>query len=70
MTAQWRLEARRPNGELWERFPGNEASLREQAETIATVRGQMCWKYDLYEGGTLKATYRRGTWKEHGEGKA
>ena len=68
--SRWRLEARRPNGELMDYFHGIEAELREQAETMATVHGQMYWKYDLYEGGTLKATYKRGAWKEHGKGKA
>jgi len=67
--SRWRLEARRPNGELWERFPGEEAELRKQAEIMATVHGQKYWKYDLYEGGNLKATYKRGTWTERGEEK-
>jgi hypothetical protein len=70
MSGQWRLEARLRNGMLWERFPGEESQLRQQAEAMATVHGQKGWKYDLYEGGTLRATYKRGVWTEHGEGKA
>jgi hypothetical protein len=70
MSARWRLEARRRNGELWVRFHGAEGELREQARVMATIHGQKHWKYDLYLGGTLKATLHRGVWTEHGEGKA
>ncbi len=68
--SRWRLEARRKGGEVMERFPGEEDALRATAERMATCHGQKEWKYDLYEGGTLRATYKRGVWKEHGEGKA
>lgn len=68
--SRWRLEARRTNGEVaWTIPGGQEDSHRETAERMATVRGQMYWRYDLYEGATLKATYKRGVWKEHGEEK-
>jgi hypothetical protein len=71
VSGRWRLEARRPSGEQVAsvHHPSTEAELRALAETMATVRGQMCWGYDLYDGGTLKAAYKRGAWKEHGEGK-
>jgi hypothetical protein len=61
---RWRLEARRRNGELWERFHGEEAELREQAVTMGSVQGQKSWRFDLFHGPELKATYARGAWKE------
>lgn len=56
-------------GELMDRIGGSEAELREMAERMGGVYGQKRWKFDLYEGGTLRATYKRGTWTEHGESK-
>lgn len=67
---RWRLAVRRSNGDLWDRIPGDELDLRETAERMATVAGQKSWRFDLYEGGTLKATYKRGAWTEHAESKA
>lgn len=70
MSGRWRLEVRRTNGEVWDRIDGTEASLRAQAESMATVHGQKSWRFDLYEGAERRATYKRGVWNEHGEGKA
>lgn len=72
MIGRWRLEARRPNGGQVASVlhPRTEPELRAQAETMATVHGQKHWKYDLYEGGTLRATYKRGVWTEHAKEKA
>lgn len=66
----WRLDALRGRSELMERLRGTEGEMRSTAEAMAKVRGQMYWRYDLYEGATLKATYKRGVWTEHGEDKA
>lgn len=66
----WRLDALRGRSELMERQRGTESEMRSTAEAMATVRGQMYWKYDLYEGATLMATYKRGVWTEHWEEKA
>lgn len=70
----WRLEARRRNGECvmtaTHHGPDSEHALRQQAAFMATVHGQKGWKFDLYEGGTLRATYKRGVWTEHGKEKA
>lgn len=68
--SRWRLEARRPNGEVTVTLNGIESDLRNRATFMATVHGQKHWKYDLYEGGTLKATYKRGVWTEHAKEKA
>lgn len=68
--ARHRLDIHRSNGELWDRLHGWESELRDMAERMATVYGQRSWRFDLYEGGTLKATYKRGVWTEHGEERA
>ena len=66
----WRLEERRTNGELVASPRGTEYGLRELAVRSAAQHGQKSWRFDLYEGGALKATYKRGVWTEHGERKA
>jgi hypothetical protein len=63
--SRWKLVVRNTAGELLERLPGEESALRAQATTMATVHGQKSWRFDLYDGGTLKATYKRGVWNEH-----
>lgn len=68
--SRWRLEVRRSNGEVAATLRDTEADLRNRAAFMGEVPGQKSWRFDLYEGGTLKATYRRGVWKEHGEEKA
>jgi hypothetical protein len=42
-----------------------ETELRILAEVMARLHGQKSWKFDLYDGATLKATYKRGVWTEH-----
>jgi hypothetical protein len=50
--------------------PGHRERPPQTGRADGAVPGQKGWKYDLYEGGTLKATYKRGVWTEHGEGKS
>lgn len=67
MSGRWRLEVRRTNGEVAATLRDTEADLRNRASFMAGVPGQKAWRFDLYEGATLKATYKRGVWTEHGE---
>lgn len=70
MSQRWRLEARRPSGEVTLVIPGDADGLRKHALYLASMHGQKYWKYDLYCGNALQATYKRGVWTEHLEKKA
>lgn len=63
--SRWRLEARTTAGEVRTTLTGAENELRMRATFMARAHGQKSWRYDLYDGGTLKATYKRGVWTEH-----
>jgi hypothetical protein len=65
-----RLEARNTAGEVRATLRDVEADLRNRAAFMGEVLGQKSWRFDLYEGGTLKATYKRGVWNEHRRDKA